>query len=357
MKIVSVIGARPQFVKAAVISSAFDAAGIEEVLVNTGQHYDYNMAGQFLEELGMRPPQYDLGVGQMSRAKQLAEMIRKLEEVVSKESPDLVMVYGDTTSTLAGALVANSLNVPVAHVEAGLRSYDKSMPEEVNRILTDNVADMLFCPTVEAVNNLEKEGVTGKVFNVGDIMYELALSVKERALRETDILGKLEIEPKKYVLATIHRQSNADDAERLLAIVSAFCSSEKLIVFPVHPRTKKMLKEFGLSEKLSECDNVKLIDPVGYMDMVSLEVNAERIVTDSGGVQKEAYFYEVPCVTVRDNTEWVETLNHGWNVLVSGTDEVEMREAIDSEREPSKREDYYGDGHTAEKIIKILKKG
>jgi len=355
MKIMSIIGARPQFVKAAVVSRAMDAAGISEVLVNTGQHYDHNMSGLFLEELNMRRPQYDLGVGQMSRAGQLAEMIRKIEEVVAKESPDLVMVYGDTTSTLAGALAANTLGVPVAHVEAGLRSFDKSMPEEVNRLLTDNISDILFCPTEKAVDNLKREGVTGKVFNVGDIMYELALKTRDLALRESEILDKLGLAPGGYVLGTIHRQANTDRLERLSAIVSAFCSSEKLIVFPVHPRTEKMLKEFGLFGKISGCANVRLIPPVGYTDMVCLEVNAERIVTDSGGVQKEAYFYAVPCVTIRDNTEWVETLENGWNVLVSGTDEAKILEAIHAERKHSKRKDHYGDGHTAGKIITILR--
>ena len=354
MKILTVIGARPQFVKAAVISNALEKADITEILVNTGQHYDHNMAGQFVEDLNMKQPQYDLEVGQLSRARQLSEMILKLEEIISREEVNLVMVYGDTTSTLAGALAASCLNVSVAHVEAGLRSYDKTMPEEINRILTDNISDILFCPTKEAVSNIEKENISGKVFNVGDIMYELAIEAKKMALKESNIFEKLKIGSKDYVLATIHRQANVDDEQRLLPIIEGFCSSEKLIVFPVHPRTKKMLKNFNLLDKIEKCENVCMIDPVGYMDMICLEMNAEKIVTDSGGVQKEAYFYEVPCVTIRDNTEWVETLENGWNILVEA-DAGKIKEAIRNKRCPSNREDYYGDGLTAEKIIKILK--
>ncbi|MDW7731264.1 MAG: UDP-N-acetylglucosamine 2-epimerase (non-hydrolyzing), partial [Methanolobus sp.] len=313
MRIFSVIGARPQFIKCAPLSRELRTEH-QEILVHTGQHYDHNMSDIFFKDLGIPKADYNLGIGSATHGEQTGKMLSEIEKLLIKERPDVVLVYGDTNSTLAGSLAATKLQIPVAHVEAGLRSFDKSMPEEINRILTDHVSDLLFCPTETAVNNLKNEGITKGVCNVGDVMMD-ALNYNLRiAEKKSQVLKDLDLLPKDFMIATAHRASNTNKIENLSSIVKAFCNTDENIVFPVHPRTEKYLREYGLWNRL--CEHVKVISPVGYLDMLTLMFNSKKILTDSGGVQKEAYMLGVPCITLRENTEWVETVNEGWNVLV-----------------------------------------
>lgn len=353
-KVVSVIGARPQFIKAFPVSEAFKKTNVfQEVLVHTGQHYDHEMSQVFFEELGFYKPHYNLEVGSGSHAFQVGEMLIKLEKVLREEKPDLVLVYGDTNSTLAGALAAVKLQLPVAHVEAGLRSFDFGMPEEVNRVLADRISHFLFCPTKKAVKNLEKEGLDEKVFLVGDVMYDASLFFGDLAERKSIILKKLGLLPKEYLLCTVHRASNTDNRSNLSQIVEALCECGEKIVFPVHPRTVKYLKKYSLFSQLEKSDNVKLLQALGYFDFLVLEKNAKKILTDSGGVQKEAFFYGVPCITLRDKTEWLETVEADWNILV-GVDKKKITQAINDFWPSGERRDYYGDGRAAFKIVEIL---
>jgi UDP-N-acetylglucosamine 2-epimerase (non-hydrolysing) len=317
MKIVTVVGARPQFVKCAAVSREI-RKDHTEILVHTGQHYDPEMSDIFFEELNIPKPDYHLGVGSATHGKQTGQILEKLEGVLLKEKPDLVIVYGDTNSTLAGALAAAKLHIPVAHVEAGLRSFDRTMPEEINRIVTDHIADLLFCPTQNAVDLLAKEGITKGVHFVGDVMADVLAFNKELADKKSKVIEDLGLIPRQYCVATIHRPVNTDSREALSSIIRAFGKAVMPIVFPVHPRTRKYLKEYGLIDNLPE--NVILTEPLGYLDMIQLLSQAKKILTDSGGIQKEAYILGVPCITLRENTEWVETLHDGWNVLV-GADE------------------------------------
>ena len=354
MKILTVVGARPQFIKASALSRAIAARpGVEEVLVHTGQHYDSNMSGIFFDELGMRPPDRFLGIGGSSHGEMTGQMLAALEKAMLEERPDAVLTYGDTNSTLAGALAAAKLHIPVAHVEAGLRSFNRRMPEEINRVLADHASTWLFCPTDQAVDNLRAEGITANVHNVGDIMYDVALAARVRA-RSSDALERLEVEEGRYVLATIHRQENTDDPRRLRAIFDGLAevSDRYPVVLPLHPRTAKALRALGVDPSASP---VRVVAPLGYLDMARLEERAALIVTDSGGVQKEAFFYRVPCVTVRGDTEWVELLGAGWNRLAdprSPTLAADILAAIgsggDEEFSP------YGDGRTAERILSVL---
>ncbi len=309
MKIVTVVGARPQFIKAAVLSREI-RKDHTEVLVHTGQHYDPNMSDIFFEELGIPAPEYNLGIGSGPHGKQTGEMLVGIEEVLLKEKPDWVLVYGDTNSTLAGALAAVKLHIRVAHVEAGLRSFNRRMPEETNRVLTDHASDLLLCPTQTAVDNLEKEGVTAGVHLVGDVMYE-ALMWAAAQQKEPSILDTLDLVPGKYLLATVHRAENTDDPERLSGILAAFGQVQETLVWPVHPRTRLKLQELNWKPT----GHVKLIEPLGYLDMAQLQKHARIILTDSGGIQKEASWLGVPCITLRDETEWVETVKSGWNRL------------------------------------------
>jgi len=338
MKIVTIIGARPQFIKHAVLSAKLRKYH-NEIVIHTGQHYDYNLSEMFFKDLDIQKPNYNLNVGSGNHGQQTGEMLIRIEKVLKKENPDLVIVYGDTNSTLSGALAASKLNIKIAHVEAGLRSFDRSMPEEINRIMTDHISDYLFCPTESAINNLFIEGITEGVYTVGDVMQDSICNNFSKIKRKYD---------KKYVLATIHRPTNTDNETHLTEIIESFNSLEYDVVFPVHPRTAKKLDEFGLMDKLNE--NVKLIRPVGYLEMLGLESNAEFIITDSGGVQKEAYILGVPCVTVRNNTEWVETVNSGWNVL---SKPGEIKSKIESFEVPENRVGFYGNKAT-EKIVRIL---
>ncbi len=349
MKIVSVVGARPQFIKAAQVSKEIRKRH-EEIIVHTGQHYDPPMSGNFFDELKIPKPDFDLGVGSGTHAEQTGKMVVGVEKILMDEEPDLVLVYGDTNSTLAGGLAAVKVHIPVAHVEAGLRSFNNKMPEEINRILVDRMSQLLFCPTTTAVENLKKEGITKGVHLVGDVMYDAALHNKELAMK-SQMLEKLGLRKKEYLLVTVHRPSNTDKRENLEAIVDALISSGETIVLPVHPRTLKSLKKFKLHAKLDEA--IKLIEPAGYLDFTYLAMNAKKILTDSGGVQKEAYFHGVPCITLREETEWVETVKDGWNVLV-GANRERILDAIRTFEPKGERRESYGDGKASEKMAKII---
>ncbi len=342
------IGARPQFVKAAAVSRELRKHA-QEILVHTGQHYDYNMSRAFFDELGLPDPDYNLGVGSGSHGYQTGQMLQRIEEVLVTESPDWVIVYGDTNSTLAGAVAAAKLHIPVAHVEAGLRSYNRRMPEEINRVLTDHVSELLFAPTETAVQNLAREGIVSGVYRVGDVMCDVLSSYAPLAAGRTQLLDRLGVVSKKYLLLTIHRAENTEDPERLRRILGAICGCGKKVVFPVHPRTRNALVRFGLSDILAAQEFVDTA-PVGYLDMLCLEANAEKVLTDSGGVQKEAYLLGVPCVTLRAETEWVETVNAGWNTLVDDSPH-RIREAIEQRQVPLPRPPFYGSGSASLEIV------
>ena len=348
MKILTVVGARPQFVKAAAVSRILRETHTE-VLVHTGQHYDERMSEVFFRELGIPEPDYNLEVGSAGHSVQTGEMLIRMEPIFEKEKPDWVLVYGDTNSTLAGALVASKLHIPVAHVEAGLRSFNREMPEEINRVLTDHVSQLLFCPAQKAAENLKLEGVTSGVHVVGDVMYDAVLRHSDAAEKKSSILDLLELKPKQYLLATVHRASNVDDTAKLLNILETFSMLGETVVFPVHPRTRKAIETAGFSVG----ENVKLVEPVGYLDMLWLEKNARMILTDSGGVQKEAYWFATPCATLREETEWVETVESGWNVVVG----IERERIMDSVRNfsiPASRPNLFGDGDASRKIVRLL---
>lgn len=355
MKIVTVIGARPQFIKAAVVSRKLrEQKGMHEVIVHTGQHFDANMSDVFFDELDIPRPNHNLCIGGGTHGQNTGRMIEAIEAVLFTEKPDCVLVYGDTDSTLAGALAAVKLHIPVAHVEAGLRSYNRKMPEEINRILTDHAADLLFAPTVQAVNNLLREGIdTKKVRQVGDVMCDAARFYAQRAESGSRVLERLGVANGGYLLATLHRAENTDDAERLTDLVAClnFAAQQLPVVLPLHPRTQQAIGRMGAAIKLSP--QVKVIEPVGYLDMVMLEMHARVVATDSGGVQKEAYFHRVPCITLRDETEWVELVTSGWNVLV-GRNVARFKAALDAALNgvvPDWCADLYGDGNAAEDII------
>lgn len=352
MTILTIIGARPQFIKAAVVSRTLAAKGVNEMLVHTGQHYDANMSDIFFDELEISPPEHHLRIGGGTHGQNTGRMIEAIEKVLLDTRPDWVLVYGDTDSTLAGAVAAVKLHIPVAHVEAGLRSFNRRMPEEINRVLTDHAASLLFAPTETAVEHLSREGISGaSVHMVGDVMYDAALFYGEKAERTSSILVRLNLALGQYALATIHRAENTDNRQRLAAILEGFSGFDSEIVLPLHPRTRGRLATLGLALP----GNVRAIDPVGYLDMVMLEKSAALIATDSGGVQKEAFFYRVPCVTLRDETEWSELVAGGWNRLAPptcGSDiSLAMKEALGSkglEISP------YGDGNAASHIANSL---
>ncbi len=349
MKIASIIGARPQFIKLAPLSKRLRSTGFNEIIIHTGQHYDENMNELFFKELEIPEPDYNLGVGSGSHAEQTGKMLIAIEEVLLKEKPDLVIIYGDTNSTLAGALAASKLHIRLAHVEAGLRSFNKRMPEEINRIIADHLSDILFCPTDNAVKNLEREGLTKGVYLVGDIMFDALMHFSKISEIKSKILLKLSVEPKEYYLATVHRAENTDDPDRIKNILSSLSQLDGRVVFPIHPRTNKRIEEFGMKHILS--GNILAIDPVGYLDMICLEKNAKAILTDSGGVQKEAFWLGVPCITLRDETEWIETVNFGWNRLV-GANYDGIIEAVKS-IVPGYDVDFIEESST-EKIVRVL---
>jgi UDP-GlcNAc3NAcA epimerase len=351
MKIVSVVGARPQFIKCAPVSRALRAVATE-VLVHTGQHYNATLSDVFFRDLRLPEPDYHLGVGSGSHGWQTGEMLKHIEKVIDREKPDCVLVYGDTNSTLAGALAASKSHIPLAHVEAGLRSYNRRMPEEINRVLTDHVSRWLFCPCDNAVRNLAREGITSGVHAVGDVMYDALLEFVPAAEAHSKILQALNLRPGGYALATIHRAENADDSGRLEAIGNALGAIRDLglpVLLPLHPRTQSRMRERRL-----DFDSVRVIEPVSYLDMIALEKQARVILTDSGGVQKEAFWLRVPCVTLREETEWVETIQTGRNVL-AGVNHERILAAVRAAAAPSPPPpSVYGDGHAASRIANIL---
>lgn len=361
-KIVTVVGARPQFVKAAAVSRAIakfsqsaSSVRVLERIIHTGQHYDPNMSDVFFEELHIPRPAVNLEVGSGSHGRQTGLMLDRIEQVLLDEKPQWMLIYGDTNSTLAGTLAAAKLHVPVAHVEAGLRSFNRRMPEEINRIVADVLSSLLMCPTDAAVANLAREGITRNVLRVGDVMYDSVLYNVGLARQSSQVLQRLGLASKSYYLATVHRAENTDDPARLAGILEAFAKVRFPIVLPLHPRTRKTLGA-GL-EKLG--GNVKVIDPVSYLDMLMLEESARVILTDSGGVQKEAYWFNVPCATLRDETEWVELVQAGCNKIV-GSDRraivaaVEAFESAGAQLPADRPRDLYGDGRSAEKIVQAL---
>lgn len=358
MKIATIVGARPQFIKASPVSRAIEESNsrkgtreLEEVLIHTGQHYDYEMSDVFFEFLGLKSPKHNLGVGSGSHGEQLGRMIERLEIVLDTEAPDMVLVYGDTNSTLAGAIVADRLHIPVVHVEAGLRSFNRRMPEESNRVLTDHLSSLLFAPTQTAVDNLRREGVTSGVHLVGDVMFEAALSHGEVAEEKSTILRRLAVTPKNFSLLTIHRAENTDDQGRMLRILDAVLeiSRAECVVWPIHPRARQRLAAKSLRE-LTEGE-IKLIDPVPYLDMLLLEKSANVILTDSGGVQKEAMWFRVPCVTLRDETEWVETVASGWNRIAGSRKEDILASFRDAIRRPPDPNELRVEGQLASDLI------
>jgi len=356
-KILTVVGARPQFIKASPVSAALARVGMDEILVHTGQHYDANMSDVFFEELGIPAPKRHLGIGSGLHGAQTGAMLEALERTMLEERPDWVLVYGDTNSTLAGALSAAKLHIPVAHVEAGLRSFNRTMPEELNRLVTDHLASMLFTPTEGALELLRREGIEGQLVHyVGDVMYDAALHFAGKARSKSTIIERFGLAPGHYLLATIHRAENTDNPDRLIAIMDGLASvSETLsVLLPLHPRTRRILGEAG---KLTNAawKTLNVVDPVGYLDMVCLEQHAALIATDSGGVQKEAFFYQVPCVTLRTETEWTELVDMGWNRLVAPISPKAVEEGIRRALGTRGQEGSpYGDGKAAERIAKLL---
>ena len=351
-KILTIVGARPQFIKCAPVSLQLRKY-FEEVLVHTGQHYDNNMSRVFFEELGIQKPDYNLDVGSGSHSVQTANIMLGLEKVIKKVEPDLIIVYGDTNSTLAGSLVGGKLKIPIAHIESGLRSFNKNMPEELNRIVTDHYSKILFCPSRIAVNNLKREGIKKNVFLVGDVMKD-ALRRNIKKINSELILGKVNIKPKeKYYFLTMHRQENTDNLERLSDILNMIGLAGLKIIFPVHPRTRKAINQNSIRIPKNIC----IIKPVNYIESLALQKNSQIVITDSGGIQKEAYFLRIPCITIRDETEWTETVREGCNIL-TGADVKKFNIALKkySNYKFPVRKNLYGNGKASEKISGILHK-
>lgn len=348
MRVLSVIGARPQFVKAALLSAELSRRGIEEILVHTGQHYDREMSDVFFEELELPQPKYHLGVGSGGHGEQTGEMLKRLEPVVRDEAPDWVLVYGDTNSTLAGALVASKLHVPVAHVEAGLRSFNRAMPEEINRIVVDHVADLLFVPNAHSAKQLAAEGITHGVRVVGDLMVDLALRIAASLPERPAVLDRFGLHAREYCVATIHRASNTDDPVTFARLIEGLRGIDRPVVFPVHPRTREIARRTGAGHS----DNIIICEPLPYAQMLALLSRSAALFTDSGGLQKEAFVLRIPCVTLREETEWLDTLEDGWNVL-AGSDPKKIVEA--SRRMlPARQAKPFGDGDAAGKIVDAL---
>lgn len=350
MKIVSVVGARPQFVKAAVLSRELRKQEIDEVLVHTGQHYDSSLSDVFFQELELPEPDHHLDVGSAPHGRQTGQMLERLEPVLERERPDWVVVFGDANSTIAGALVAAKLGLPLAHVEAGLRSFNRSMPEEINRVVVDHCADLLLCPTQTAVDHLRREGLADRARLTGDIMYDSLLQRLPLAQERSGIIERLGLSPGAYVLVTVHRAANTDDRAALAGILDALALLEEPVVFPIHPRTRLALASSDLEIEPS----VQVIEPLGYLEMLALERSARMVLTDSGGVQKEAYLLGVPCTTLRNETEWPETLAGGWNVL-AGSDPLRIVDAARRSPPPGEPPNVFGDGRAAEAIVECLR--
>ncbi|MFO7369519.1 MAG: UDP-N-acetylglucosamine 2-epimerase (non-hydrolyzing) [Bacteroidales bacterium] len=354
-KIVTVIGARPQFVKAAAVSRAIQkSGGLREIIVHTGQHFDENMSSVFFREMEIPEPDYNLQINSLSHGAMTGRMLEKIEEVLLQEKPDFLMVYGDTNSTIAGALAAKKLDIKVIHVEAGLRSFNMKMPEEINRILTDRISDLLFCPTDNAVHNLDNEGFGNfkcQIHQVGDVMYDAALFYSEKSATRSDIMTRLQVNPGDFILCTVHRQENTDNLENLKQIVAALndINKQKKVILPLHPRTRKILKQHNI------VPGFESIDPVGYFDMLELLKNCNLVMTDSGGMQKEAYFFKKYCITLRKETEWIELVNNHYNML-TGADAESIRNSfmILKDKEICHINSLYGDGNASIKIINSI---
>ena len=350
MRIASIVGARPQFIKAAALSRELRKHH-QEILVHTGQHYDYTMSGVFFDGLDIPAPDVNLGVGSGPHGAQTGAMLAAIEGLLLARTPDRVLVYGDTNSTLAGALAASKLHLPVVHVEAGLRSFNRRMPEEINRVVADHLSDLLFCPSRTAVTNLAAEGITRGVHLVGDVMLDVLTWAKARANgKPPEILTRLDLGERRYLLATVHRSENTDDGRRLADILTALNALDEVVVFPVHPRTRKAIERAG-ENRLGP--HVRLVEPLGYFDMVGLSRHARLILTDSGGLQKEAYWLGVPCVTLRHETEWVETVTAGWNTL-AGSDPEKILQAVRSFAPPASRPPLYGEGCVSARCVELL---
>ncbi len=353
MNVTSVVGARPQFIKAAPVSRALRDTGHTERILHTGQHYDHGLSQVFFDELGIPEPDVNLGIGSGPHGQQTGRMLACIEEVLLHKRPDCVLVYGDTNSTLAAALAACKLQIPLAHVEAGLRSHNRQMPEEHNRVMTDHCSNLLFCPTETAVDNLAEEGITEGVRLVGDTMYDAILELGGTARQRSTILEDWHLIPRGYLLATVHRPYNTDVPQNLRNILAAFVDVGEPIIFPVHPRTRKRIEELEDSSLPASNHNVRMVEPVSYLDMLALEQNARMILTDSGGMQKEAYFFGVPCLTLRPETEWIETVEAGWNVVV-GTDPALIVKHVQERKAPPGGRGAFGDGHAAQAIVDAL---
>ncbi|HEY1590215.1 MAG TPA: UDP-N-acetylglucosamine 2-epimerase (non-hydrolyzing) [Solirubrobacteraceae bacterium] len=351
MNVLTVVGNRPQFIKAAAVSGPLRRAQ-HELLIHTGQHYDEELSDVFFSELGLPSPDRQLGISRGSNTSQTSRMLDALEPVIGEAAADVVLVYGDTNSTLAGALAGAQAGVPVAHVEAGMRSFDRSMPEELNRVLADHASSLLLCSSEVAVANLEREGVAGTVELVGDVMVDVALSVQPRARERVDLLDARGVEPGSYVLATAHRAGNVDDPERLARLVELLLSVPAQVVLPLHPRTHGRLRAAGLLERLQRSERLRITPPLSYVELAALLCNARAVLTDSGGLQKEAYLARVRCITLRPSTEWVETVETGWNTLVD-LDIPAALGALDREP-PPEHPPLYGDGHAAERVVDAL---
>lgn len=349
MRIASIVGARPQFIKLAPVSCALRQRH-EEIIIHTGQHYDYNMSARFFDELAIPAPDYHLEIGSGFHGAQTGRMLEAIEQVLMKERPDWVIVYGDTNSTLAGTLAAAKLHIPVAHVEAGLRSFNRTMPEEINRVTTDHLSDLLFCPTETARRNVHNEGITQGVEVVGDVMYDMLQQVQPKINAHAQtLLPALEVAPRAYVLVTIHRAANTDDPAAMREIAAALNRLKMPVIFPIHPRTRACLERYSITWM----KHVRLIEPVGYFDMLVLERAAHCVLTDSGGIQKEAFFLKVPCVTLREETEWPETVDAGWNVLVGSRPEAILA-AISLARPAPSGQYPFGEGDAAMRIARRL---
>ncbi len=351
MNVLTVVGNRPQFIKAAAVSGPLRRSH-HEVLIHTGQHFDEELSGVFFSELGLPSPDSELGIARGSNTSQTSRMLAALDPVIAETGPDVVLVYGDTNSTLAGALSAAQAGVPVAHVEAGMRSFDRSMPEELNRVLADHASALLLCSSQVAVHNLQREGVGGAVELVGDVMVDVAMKVQPEARGRLDLVQSHGVTPGEYVLATAHRAGNVDDPARLAQLVELLLAVPSKVVLPLHPRTHARLRSAGLLERLQRSERLVVTPPLGYLELTALLCNAMAVMTDSGGLQKEAYLAGVPCITLRSSTEWVETVDTGWNVLVD-LDVGTALEALERPR-PEARPQLYGDGHASERVVAAL---
>ncbi len=351
MKICTIIGARPQFIKSSVVSKSIASSRtIKEIIIHTGQHFDKNMSNIFFDEMEMRKPDYNLGINSLSEGAMIGRQLEEIEHILKNERPDGVIVYGDTNSTLSGALAAAHLCIPIFHIESGLRSFNKEMPEEINRILTDHLSSICFVPSQNAYENLIKEGISSSnIFDVGDVMYDASIHFGRLAKSKSVILNKLNIKPFNYILATIHRKDNTDNESNLKNIFFAFEEIGEKIILPLHPRTKKALKDYNIVPK----KNIKVIDPVGYLDMLTLEENSLKIITDSGGVQKEAYFFKKPCIIIRNETEWIEIVDKKMGILV-GNKKDKIIQAVNNFNPNIFDRNLFGNGHACKLIIKTI---